>query len=298
MSIKIFDLSQNKFAYESVPAERFMRFLYGNCAGRLALWAMFKRAAFSKICGAWAASGKSKKAVLPFIKKHAIDTDEMLYAPENFKCFNDFFTRALKRGARPIENEGDDGAVSFPSDGRHLLIENVSAADSFYAKGQKFDMASFLGDAKLAEAFGSADMLISRLAPVDYHRFHFPVSGEIAARRAINGALYSVSPIALIPRLRVLWENRRVLNIIENGRLGFCAFVEIGATNVGGIVNSANVGDFVERGGEAGYFNFGGSCVVSIFPGGKIEWNAALRQMSRANIECYARACRAAGTIK
>ena len=298
MGIKIFDISLNKFFEERVPAEAFMRFLYGNPAGRFALWLMFKRAAFSKICGAWAASARSKKAVLPFVEKYGIDTSEMACPPAEFACFNDFFTRPLKPGARAPENAGDGRTVSFPSDGRHLLIENVSAADSFYAKGQRFDMPSFFGDKKLAESFGAADMLISRLAPVDYHRFHFPVSGIIAARRAISGALYSVSPIALVRRLRVLWENRRVLNIIENQELGFCAFVEIGATNVGSIVNFAEVGDYVERGDTAGYFNFGGSCVVSIFPRGKIAWNSTLREMSRAGVECYARAGRAAGTLK
>lgn len=288
MGIKLFDIQKNSFAREDVPAESLMRFLYGNPIGALSVWALFKRGFFSRLCGMWAASKRSAKAVAPFVAKNGINCDEMVFSPEKYETFNAFFTRRLVDGARPIEDAGNENAVSFPSDGRHLLVRNVSEADKFYAKGQRFDLRAFFGDAELARNFGGGDMLISRLAPVDYHRFHFPLSGCIAARRLINGALYSVSPIALVPRLSVLWENRRVMNIVENPKFGFYAFFEIGATNVGSIVNTRNVGDCVARGDEAGYFNFGGSCVISIFPKG-VKWNEKLVQMSAEGVECYAK---------
>ena len=295
MSIKLFDLEKKEFFNEKVPAEAFMRFMYNSVLGRLSVWALFKRAFFSKLGGLWSHSKFSKRTIAPFIKNNNINVDEMLYAPENFKCFNDFFIRALKDGARVIEGVNSPDMVSFPSDGRHLLIRNISQASSFYVKGQKFNLAEFFKDKKLAKVFEGCDMLISRLAPVDYHRFHFPISGTIVARKEIKGALFSVSPIALVKRLSILWENKRVLNFIENQYFGMCAFVEIGATNVGSIVNLRSVGESVERGDVAGYFNFAGSCVITLIPKDKFEWNETLIEMSSQNVECYTKAGKFAG---
>ena len=287
MGIKIYNLEKGEFEEEKVCAEGFMRFLYGCRAGNFLVWSLFKRVLFSRLCGLWADSRRSSKAVLKFIADNNINTDEMLYAPSNFKTFNEFFTRALAEGARPLA----DCDVSFPSDGRHLLVENVSESDTFYVKGRRFDLASFFGDAALAERFRGADMLISRLCPSDYHRFHYPISGEIAARKEISGSLFSVSPIALVPRLSVLWENKRILNMIESPTLGMCAFVEIGATNVGSIINFDKVGALAVRGAQAGMFNFGGSCVVTLIPkSANIKWNSTLREMSSQSVECYCKA--------
>ena len=133
-------------------------------------------------------------------------------------------------------------------------------------------------------------MLISRLCPLDYHRFHYPVSGVIAARRVINGALYSVSPIALSKNLEIFWQNRRVLNLFETEEFGLVAFVEIGATNVGSIVNFDNPSANVARGSEAGFFKFGGSCVATIFEkSANIKWISELEEMSAKSIEVYAK---------
>lgn len=295
MSIKLYNLITSKDMLEHVPAESFMRFLYGSPLGALSVWALFKRAFFTALCGVWANTSLSARAVVPFVKNNAIDVSEAALDISSYKTFNQFFTRRLRGGARAPSDPENARAISFPSDGRHLLIRDISSATRFYAKGSKFDIASFLGDSALARSFEGCDMLISRLAPVDYHRFHFPLSGEIAARRKIKGSLYSVSPIALSHRLSILWQNRRVLNVVENPDFGFYAFVEIGATNVGGIVNTRRVGESVARGDEAGFFNFGGSCVITLFPKRAINWNQALLEASSRGVECYARAGMKAG---
>lgn len=299
MSLRIYNISKGVYEEEKVCAEGLMRFLYGGPAGRAALWLLVARGIFSKACGLWADSEASRRAVKKFVEENGIDTGEMLKAPGEFRTFNEFFTRALKPGARPVGDAHDPLAVSFPSDGRHLLVRGASEARSFYAKGQEFNLAALLGDAKLAGRFDGGDMLISRLSPADYHRFHYPVSGEIVARKEVRGALYSVSPIALVKRLSILWENRRVLNIIETDSMGLCAFVEIGATNVGTIVNFDAVSARAERGAEAGLFRFGGSCVVSVFErGAGIDWNVRLAERGAENTECYARAGEVAGRAK
>ena len=86
-----------------------------------------------------------------------------------------------------------------------------------------------------------------------------------------------------------------MLNFIENQYFGMCAFVEIGATNVGSIVNLRSVGESVERGDVAGYFNFAGSCVITLIPKDKFQWNETLIEMSSQNVECYTKAGKFAG---
>lgn len=296
MSLKIYNISKGELEEEKVCAEKLMRFLYGGKMGEAALWLLISRGIFSKACGLWADSKISRKAVERFIRENEIETSEMLKEPGEYNTFNEFFTRALKSGARKIELSGEKNVVSFPSDGRHLLVRGIGENDSFYAKGQRFNLGKFLGDAALAERYVGGDMLISRLSPMDYHRFHYPVSGEICARRVVAGKLYSVSPIALVKRLSIIWENKRVVNLLETEEMGVCAFVEIGATNVGTIVNFDKVSARVDRGAEAGMFRFGGSCVVSIFErGANIKWRKELEEKSLENIESYARVGEFAG---
>jgi phosphatidylserine decarboxylase len=177
----------------------------------------------------------------------------------------------------------------LPADGRHLALQNVDGAEGFYAKGQRFDLKLFLGDEELAREFAGGALLISRLCPVDYHRFHFPVAGEAGEPRLINGFLYSVSPMALRRNLAYLWENKRMVTLVESPVFGRVAIVEIGATMVGSIVQTFVPGRAVAKGDEKGLFKFGGSCVVTLFKPGRIKLDADLLKSSAEGIEVYAR---------
>ena len=118
----------------------------------------------------------SRNKVEPFIEQYRIAMDDYRQASEGYRTFNEFFYRKLEPGARPIaENEG---VVAFPADGRHLAIPDLSKVERIYAKGQSFDLPGFLGSAERAERFTGGSMVISRLCPVDYHRFHSPVEGD------------------------------------------------------------------------------------------------------------------------
>lgn len=272
---------------ERVLGERWMRLAYDNPVGRIVVWALTRRAFFSRWYGHKMRKPESALRILPFIAKYDIDADEFAKSPFDFKNFNEFFFRALKPHARPIA-AGDTVAV-FPADGRHLVFPNVDTADGFYVKGSKFSFAELLGDDALAAKFAGGSMLISRLCPVDYHRFHFPVGGTAGDSRLINGWLYSVSPIALRHRLRYLIENKRVVTLIETPRAGTVIMVEVGATNVGSIQQSYVPGRPVQKGEEKGLFAFGGSCVITIFAAGKIRFDADLVEQSRNHVETYAR---------
>lgn len=177
----------------------------------------------------------------------------------------------------------------LPADGRHLAFANVDAADGFYVKGAKFTVAQLLGDAAVAERFVGGGMLISRLCPSDYHRFHFPVSGVPSEARLVRGRLYSVSPIALRTQILYLVQNKRLMTLIESPEFGTVAMVEVGATNVGSITQGFVPGQPVGKGDEKGMFAFGGSCVITLFERNRIRFSDDIIRHSADCVETYAR---------
>lgn len=271
---------------EDVYGEGFLRWAYGNPLGRLTVALAVKRLWFSRWYGWRMDQPASREKVRPFIDSYRVDPQSFADPVESFESFNQFFYRKLKPSARPIE-PGDSIAV-FPADGRHLAIQKMDQADRFYIKGQQFNLAAFLGDAALAEQFKGGSVLISRLCPVDYHRYHFPVSGEAGPSQILSGSLRSVSPLALRRRLSILWENRRSLTLVQSEAFGQVAVMEVGATCVGGMHPTYSPGK-VQKGDEKGYFSFGGSCVTTVFQAGAIRFDDDLQQHAAEGREVYAK---------
>lgn len=292
--IRYFDRYARTLKTERVFGESWLRFAYENPAGRFFVWLLARRAIFSRWYG-WKMSKRiSAQDVLPFIVEYEIDVQEFAKSAFDYKTFNEFFYRALKPSARPIA-DGERVAV-FPADGRHLVFPNVDTAEGFYVKGAKFTLAELLGEGALpegqrplAQKFAGGAMVISRLCPVDYHRYHFPVDGTPAEGQLINGWLYSVSPVALRRNIRYLVENKRMLTLIESPRFGSVAMFEVGATNVGSIRHSFVPGRLAKKGDEKGLFAFGGSCVITLFQRGRIHFDADLVTSSAEQVEVYAK---------
>jgi phosphatidylserine decarboxylase len=285
--IRFFHRYRKVVESERVYGERWMRLAYENPVGRFFVWLVVRRAFFYRWYGYKINKPESALRVLPFISKYDIDVEEFVKSPFDYKTFNEFFYRALKPEARPIA-AGDRVAV-FPADGRHLAFSDIDAAEGFYVKGAKFSLRDLLGDESLAARFAGGSMLISRLCPVDYHRFHFPVAGVPGESRLINGFLYSVSPVALKRRLSYLVENKRVVTLIETAEFGVVVMIEVGATNVGSIRQSFVTGRPVKKGEEKGLFAFGGSCVITLFERGRIRFDADVVAQSEQQLETYAR---------
>jgi phosphatidylserine decarboxylase len=272
---------------EQVYGEKWLRWTYETALGGVSVWALIKRAVFSHWYGWRMDRPVSAQKVLPFIADYDLDVDEFAKSPLEFKTFNDFFYRALKKDARPIA-AGEDVAV-FAADGRHLAFPDVDAANGFYVKGAKFSMAELFGDEALAREFAGGAMVISRLCPVDYHRFHFPVAGVPTEPKLINGYLYSVSPIALRRNVGYLVQNKRALTLVNDTRFGRVAVFEVGATCVGTIRNFFEAGKPVTKGAEKGLFTFGGSCVITVFQKGRIKFDDDVVAQSAQHVETYAR---------
>lgn len=285
--IRFFNRYTKTTETELVYGEPWLRFTYENPLGRFFTWALIKRAVFSHWYGWRMSRSISAQRVLPFIADYDLNVDEFARSPFDFKTFNEFFYRGLKPSARPIA-PGEEVAV-FPADGRHLAFPNVDTAEGFYVKGMKFTLAELFNDPAVAEEFAGGSMVISRLCPVDYHRFHFPVAGTPSSPRLINGLLFSVSPIALRKNVSYLVQNKRALTLIDDSRFGRVAMFEVGATCVGSIKNFFEEGRAVRKGAEKGFFTFGGSCVITVFAKGRIRLADDLVAQSAQQIETYAR---------
>jgi phosphatidylserine decarboxylase len=293
-SIRYYNRLTGTHETEEIYGEGFLRWAYGNPLGNLSLHAFVKRPAFSKWYGWRMSKPESAQRVLPFIAKYGLNPDDFAETPGSFRSFNEFFFRKLKPSARPI----DAAPVVFPADGRHLGFPDVSAIDSFFVKGQRFDLAGLLDDAALAAKYAKGALVLSRLCPVDYHRFHFPAAGTPSETRLINGPLFSVSPIALARNLSYLWTNKRTLTELKTEDFGTILLLEIGATCVGTIQQTFTPGQPVAKGAEKGYFAFGGSSTITIFEPGAVTLATDLLEHSARQTELYARVGSALATSR
>lgn len=285
--IRYYDRYDKTIKTEKVYGERWLRLAYDNPVGRLAVWMFIRRRFFSLYYG-WKMNQRgSDMLIYKFVAEYDVDVSEFAKSPFDFQTFNQFFHRALKPESRPIAQGA--GVAVMPADGRHLAFHDVDTTPGFYVKGAKFTLAELLGDEKLAERFSRGSMLISRLCPSDYHRFHFPASGIPAEARLVNGWLYSVSPIALRRNIRYLVMNKRFITLIDTPEFGNIAMIEVGATNVGSILQTFTPKQAVVKGVEKGLFAFGGSCVITLFSEGRILFDADLLEQSSRCIESYAR---------
>ncbi|KAI3903684.1 hypothetical protein MKW98_032338 [Papaver atlanticum] len=229
----------------------------------------------------------SVKDIPQFIKffQDQLKMDDVKYPLEHFKTFNEFFIRELKPDARPVAFPERDDVAVCAADCRLMAFESVEDSTRFWIKGRKFSIEGLLGT-EATTSFINGSLVIFRLAPQDYHRFHFPVTGRVESSVHIPGCLYTVNPIAVNSKYcNVFTENKRVVCIISTEEFGKVAFVAIGATMVGSITFSKEEGDFVKKGDEFGYFSFGGSTVICVFEKDAIKIDDDLITNSARSLE-------------
>jgi phosphatidylserine decarboxylase len=285
-TIRYFNRYTGKVETEDVYGGRYLRWTYGNPLGRLSLHALVKRAAFSRWYGWRMDRPASRGKVAPFIEKFRLNAAEFADSPGCYKTFNEFFYRKLKPDARPIAK--DPNAAVFPADARHLGFQNISKIEGIFVKGAVFDLGTLLQDENLAKRYHEGAMVLSRLCPVDYHRFHFPVGGNAGAPKMIDGPLFSVNPIALKQNIRIFTSNKRAITEIDSPEFGKVLMLEIGATCVGSFEYTYKPGA-VEKGAEKGFFKFGGSSTITIFEPNRISLASDLLEKSKEGMELYAR---------
>lgn len=268
---------------EKVPGEKYLEFLYYNPFGKLALNLVIKRKFLTWYYGKEMDKKSSVSKIKSLIESAGINMAESKKNIEEFNSFNEFFIRELKDGAREIDV--NENTLVSPADGKIFVYENLSEVSKFFLKGDEFTLQEFFKDDFLAEKYKDGVFMIVRLAPVDYHRYHFPADGFINKSKLIEGYYYSVSPHAIKKNFRIYCENKREYSILKTEKFGDIIISEIAATMVGGITQSYTPDTFVKKGDEKGYFYFGGSTVIMIFEKGKVEVDKDLILNSKNGIE-------------
>lgn len=230
-----------------------------------------------------------------FAKRYDVNMQEALNEDlESYKSFNEFFTRPLKDGARPIA-EGDNTLVS-PADGAVSQLGKIELGRVFQAKGRDYSVAELLGgDADRAAPFVNGDFMTVYLSPKDYHRVHMPFAGTLKETVYVPGDLFSVNPATTENVDALFARNERLVCIFET-EFGPMAMVLVGAMIVAGIetvwsgqvtplpkeaqAQQYNGEDIVlGKGEEMGRFKLG-STVVMCFPENAIEFAEELKAES------------------
>ena len=263
---------------ESVMGDKALRFAYETLAGRTLWSVLFGSKFLSALMGRRYDSPKSKNDIRKLASIPGCRAEEAEKPLEEYGSFNEFFTRRLKPGSRPV----GEGFVS-PADGRLRLYLNADVDRPFPLKGAKRSLREvFSPSAPLGSE--AVDIAVVRLAPVDYHRFHFPC--DCTTREPVltlPGKYHSVNPIALVRYPDVYALNERQIVRCE-APFGPCWLVDVGAFGVGTIVQTYG-GESHRKGDEKGYFKFGGSTVIVVTEAGALKFDGDLVRNSADGLE-------------
>jgi len=280
-TIKYIERASGEIQTENVPGEGILKWLYASATGKAALHLLFKRKVVSALGGWYMNTKLSAKRIPEFVSEHQINLNEFEISDLNqFETFNQFFYRKLKKDARPI---GEN--VVSPADGKILAFQTMKDVTTFFVKGSEFTLNSFLRNDTLAKKYEDSAMAIIRLAPADYHRFHFPASGKVSESIPIKGHYFSVSPLALQGSLDIFCENYREYCTLETKDYGDILISDVGATMVGSIIQTYKANSEIQKGDEKGYFAFGGSTLVLLFEKGKIVFDSDLISNTKKGFE-------------
>jgi phosphatidylserine decarboxylase len=239
---------------------------------------------------AQAQAGKLTTAVIRwFVKRYQVNMSEAAQSDiSHYKSFNEFFTRPLKTGARPLAKAD----FICPVDGAISQFGDIKADQIFQAKGHQYStLAMLAGDRGLAEKFQDGHFATLYLSPKDYHRIHMPCAATLKSMTYVPGDLFSVNPLTAQNLPGLFARNERVICEFDSSH-GTFVLILVGATIVGsmattwhGVINPPRVGRVTtwtyedhriqfEQGEEMGRFLLG-STVVMLFPKNTLKFNQA-----------------------
>lgn len=277
--IQYIERQSGQMKVEKVPGEYWLNWLYYHPFGQLSLEIMVKKKFLSEWYGAQMDKSSSTEKIEPFVLEYEIEMED--YVAQDYSSFNEFFYRKLKPGARNINQ--DSLVLVSPADGKVLAYPHIQEQD-FIVKGYRFNLNSYLQNDSLAHVFKDAALYIFRLCPTDYHRYHFPASGEIVQSKNIDGDYYSVSPIALREKVELITMNKRDYSVLRTREFGDVIYSEVAATMVGSMIDTYEDQNVI-KGEEKGYFKFGGSTIILILQTDSIQVDADLVQNSQNYFE-------------
>lgn len=274
--IEYVDRKSGERIVESVMGDGALRFAYETLLGRTLWPVLFGSKCISALLGRYYDSPRSRGKIASLASIPGCRAEEAEKPIGEYGNFNEFFTRRLKPGSRPL---GD--GVTSPADGRLRLYLDADADQPFPLKGANRNLRNVFGPEVPS---GKYDIAVIRLAPVDYHRFHFPCDCRTTEHvRVLPGLYHSVNPIALLRRPDVYAENER--NVLRcEADFGSFWMVDVGAFGVGTIIQTYEGADHA-KGDEKGFFKFGGSTVILVVQAGVLAFDDDLVRNSAEGLE-------------
>jgi len=221
--------------------------------------------------GVFMDSKESAAAANKWINNDEIDMSSYQIPDGRFASFNDFFTRKLKSGARPISDPNNNAVLTCPADCRISPISYALTSDrDFEVKGDTYNIAALLGSVELANKFVGGTAIVCLLYPKDYHRFHAPVTGTIAAKGSLDDQHYYYGFKGLVKYFSEYHREYYLIDTINSGQVGFVA---IGMSDINSVNMTlpVDLNKEIKKGDEIGYFAYGGSGIVMLFETGILK---------------------------
>jgi phosphatidylserine decarboxylase len=219
------------------------------------------------------------RAIGLYVRAYRVDLSECDVPQRGFRSFNEFFSRPLRQGARPIE--GDAATLVSPADGRVEDEGPIEPGARILVKGKRYDVGELLGSRADSARFDGGRFAVVYLSPRDYHRVHAPAAGRVTRARHVGGTLFPVNRLGVEHVPNLFAKNERVAVHQESELHGEVVTILVGAMVVGGIEvafdpsirsNRPAAGRSVsetrydgvtlERGAELGRFLLGSTAIV------------------------------------
>lgn len=257
--------------------DKLLAFVYGHALTRLMIRPLISPVV-SRLGRMFLDTRISAAFVAPFVKKKHIDLQQ--YERQRFFSYNDFFTRKIKAGERPLTE--DDQVLMSPCDGK-VSVYPIMREGRFSIKHTEYTVESLLENRELSEHFHGGYAVVVRLTVDDYHRYCYVDNGEKSRQVRIHGVFHTVNPVAndVCPIYKM---NTREYCLLKTEHFGTVLMMEVGALMVGKIRNYHQKCK-VKRGQEKGRFEFGGSTVVMLLEPGRVEIDRDILENSRLGHE-------------
>lgn len=294
-------MSSNEIQYFNRPAQRMetervygegaIKFVYDNSFGQI-LAPIIASKPVSQLYGCYQDWSISSSKVAPFVKK--FDIDLSIYKAgsvasgkkeRSYKSFNEFFIREFEANQRTFIE--DENAMPAFCEARYFGHPQIDNDVKIPVKGKLLNAKDLLGGSTWSTTFEGGPLLVARLCPVDYHRYHYPLAGKTLDSFQISGQYHSVNPLALTSKPEIFIVNERRASILETERFGKLAYIEVGAAMVGKIIQSHDESTPHNKGDEKGYFLFGGSTVILLGEKGRWSPSEDILANTRDGIETY-----------
>ncbi|KAI1779561.1 phosphatidylserine decarboxylase-domain-containing protein [Hypoxylon cercidicola] len=271
------------FVFDQSPLVELQTQIVPESVGQPLTWLSSWIVVYAQLVGSWMDTPGSltPQSLQSFVNSPIYNVGEALVPPGGWRTFNEFFSRRLQLGARPVAEPDNDKVIVYPADCKYddsldnQSIVNISSEGTVLIKGLPWTISSLLQGSEYANEFNGGVWMHAFLSAYNYHRQHAPVAGTVLEAKVIQGTAYlEVNPDGSPQRMIVpdapdnpgyQFLQTRGLIIIDNPLVGKVAVLPIGMAQVSSVKLAVREGDVLKKGQEISHFEFGGSDIICVF---------------------------------